>query len=167
MVCSLPSWPIRSSSATVSYTRWHEGMGTVDTVFANNFDFYLSFGIGLGLAIAAIGIWAVLRSFGKNAPGQRGSLRDLLKSHPSRGDINIWISIGIYVFSTLSYVGLCVWLVPNFPWLFFLGYGFVYTPLVSYITARMEGIAGQFVSLPMVREASFIAGAKVFRLSGH
>jgi hypothetical protein len=147
-------------------SRWHEGMGTVDTVFANNFDFYLSFGIGLGLAIAAIGIWAVLRSFGKNAPGQRGSLRDLLKSHPSRGDINIWISIGIYVFSTLSYVGLCIWLVPNFPWLFFLGYGFVYTPLVSYITARMEGIAGQFVSLPMVREASFIAGARFFGYQG-
>ena len=146
--------------------RWHEGMGTVDTVFANNFDFYMSFGIGLGLAIAAIGIWAVLRSFGKNAPGQRGSLRDLLHSHPSRGDINIWISIGIYMFSTLSYVGLCVWLVPNFPWLFFLGYGFVYTPLVSYITARMEGIAGQFVSLPMVREASFIAGARFFGYQG-
>ena len=47
-----------------------------------------------------------------------------------------------------------------FPWIFFLLYGFVYTPLISYITARMEGIAGQFVSLPLVREASFIAGAK-------
>jgi hypothetical protein len=32
--------------------RWHPGMRTVDTIFANNFDFYLSFGIGLGLAIA-------------------------------------------------------------------------------------------------------------------
>jgi hypothetical protein len=146
--------------------RWHEGMGTVDTVFANNFDFYMSFSIGLGLAIAAIGIWAVFRSFGKNGPGQRGSLKDLLHSHPGRGDINIWISIGIYIVSTLSYVGLCVWLVPNFPWIFFLGYGFVYTPIVSYITARMEGIAGQFVSLPMVREASFIAGAKFFGYQG-
>jgi hypothetical protein len=70
------------------------------------------------------------------------------------------------VFSTLSYVGLCVWLVPNFPWIFFLGYGFIYTPLVSYITARMEGIAGQFVSLPLVREASFIAGARFFGYQG-
>ena len=146
--------------------RWHEGMGTVDTVFANNFDFYMSFSIGLGLAIAAIGIWAVFRSFGKNGPGQRGSLKDLLQSHPGRGDINIWISIGIYIVSTFSYVGLCVWLVPNFPWIFFLGYGFIYTPIVSYITARMEGIAGQFVSLPMVREASFIAGAKFFGYQG-
>jgi len=146
--------------------RWHLGMGTVDTIFANNFDFYMSFGIGLGLAIAVLGIWAVVRSFGKGAKGNRGSLRDLFHPPKGRGDFNFWISIGIYVFSTLAYVVLCVWLVPNFPWIFFLGYGFVYTPIISYITARMEGIAGQFVSLPLVREASFIAGARFFGYQG-
>jgi hypothetical protein len=146
--------------------RWHPGMGTVDTVFANNFDFYLSFGIGLGLSIALIGIWHVARSFGPGAAGRRGSFADLFRPPPGRGDFNFWISIGIYVFSTCSYVLLCVWLVPNFPWVFFLLYGFVYTPVVSYITARMEGIAGQFVSLPLVREVSFIAGAKYFGYHG-
>jgi hypothetical protein len=144
--------------------RWHQGMGTVDTVFANNFDFYMSFGIGLGLAIGVIGVWTVVRSFG-NSSG-RVSISNLFSPPPGRGDINFWLSIGIYFFSTLSYVGLCVWLVPNFPWIFFLGYGFVYTPIISYITARMEGIAGQFVSLPLVREASFIAGAKYFGYQG-
>ena len=146
--------------------RWHQGMGTVDTVFANNFDFYMSFGIGLGLAIAVVGFWHVVRSFGNNSSGQRRSFRELFRPPPGRGDFNFWISIGIYVSSTLAYVGLCVWLVPSFPWIFFLGYGFIYTPIVSYITARMEGIAGQFVSLPLVREASFIAGAKFFGYQG-
>jgi hypothetical protein len=146
--------------------RWHPGMGTVDTVFANNFDFYMSFGIGLGLAIGVIGIWYVLRSFGKSSVGQRGSFRELFRPPPGRGDFNFWISIGIYVFSTLAYTGLCLLLVPNFPWFFFLIYGFIYTPVISYITARMEGIAGQFVSLPLVREASFIAGAKFFGYQG-
>lgn len=146
--------------------RWHPGMGTVDTVFANNFDFYMSFGIGLGLAIAVVGIWSVVRSFRKSSSGQRGNLRDLFHPPPGRGDFNIWIAIGIYVVSTLAYVWLCVWLVPGFPWIFFLGYGFVYTPIISYISARMEGIAGQFVSLPLVREASFIAGAKYFGYQG-
>ena len=145
--------------------RWHQGMGTVDTVFANNFDFYMSFGIGLGLAIGVIGIWSVARSF-KHTDQNRGSLKDLFSPPAGRGDINFWLSIAIYFFSTLSYVGLCVWLVPNFPWIFFLGYGFIYTPIISYITARMEGIAGQFVSLPLVREASFIAGAKFFGYQG-
>jgi hypothetical protein len=146
--------------------RWHQGMGSVDTVFANNFDFYLSFGIGLGLAIALIGVWHVIRSFGKSNTGQRGTLKDLFHPPPGRGDFNFWIAVGIYVFSTVSYVLMCVWLVPNFPWAFFLLYGFIYTPVVSYITARMEGIAGQFVSLPLVREASFIAGAKYFGYQG-
>lgn len=147
-------------------SRWHPGMGTVDTVFANNFDFYMSFGIGLGLAIACVGFWHVLKSFTRARDGERGSIRDLFEPPPGRGDINFWVSIGIYIFSTLSYVGLCVWLVPTFPWIFFLCYGFIYTPVISYITARMEGIAGQFVSLPLVREASFIAGAKYFGYNG-
>ena len=145
--------------------RWHQGMGTVDTVFANNFDFYMSFGIGLGLAIGVIGIWSVVRSFSQSG-AERGTLKDLFNPPAGRGDFNFWISIGIYVCSTLSYVLLCMWLVPNFPWIFFLGYGFIYTPIISYITARMEGIAGQFVSLPLVREASFIAGAKYFGYQG-
>jgi hypothetical protein len=146
--------------------RWHPGMGTVDTIFANNFDFYMSFSIGLGLSIAFIGIWHVARSFGKSESAKKGSLRDLFQPPPGRGDFNFWISIGIYIFSTVSYVLLCVWLVPNFPWIFFIAYGFLYTPIVSYITARMEGIAGQFVSLPLVREISFIAGAKYFGYQG-
>jgi len=144
--------------------RWHRGMGTVDTVFANSFDFYLSFGLGLGLAIAVIGIWQVVRSLRKGAGGV--DYRQVFKSHPGRGDINFWVSIAIYVFSTISYVLMCLWLVPNFPWIFFVLYGFIYTPVISYITARMEGLAGQFVSLPLVREASFIAGAKFFGYHG-
>jgi hypothetical protein len=146
-------------------TRWHPGMATVDTVFANNFDFYMSFGIGLGLAIGIIGVWSVVRSF-RGKDGSRGALHDLFHPPPGRGDFNFWIAIGIYFFSTLAYVGLCVWLVPSFPWIFFLAYGFIYTPVISYITARMEGIAGQFVSLPLVREASFIAGARFFGYQG-
>ncbi|MDJ0623892.1 MAG: peptide transporter [Desulfocapsaceae bacterium] len=145
--------------------RWHPGMETVDTVFANNFDFYMSFGIGLGLAIGCIGIWSVARSF-RQAKDANISWQNLFRPPPGRGDFNFWISIGIYFFSTLAYVGACVWLVPNFPWIFFLAYGFIYTPVISYITARMEGIAGQFVSLPLVREASFIAGARFFGYQG-
>jgi hypothetical protein len=146
-------------------TRWHPGMATVDTVFANNFDFYMSFGIGLGLAIGFIGVWSVVRSF-RGKDGDKGTLHDLFNPPAGRGDFNFWIAIGIYFFSTLAYVALCVWLVPSFPWIFFLGYGFIYTPIISYITARMEGIAGQFVSLPLVREASFIAGARFFGYQG-
>ncbi len=145
--------------------RWRQGMGTVDTVFANNFDFYMSFGIGLGLAIGVIGIWQVAKSLRQGGVGG-AAYKALFTTNKARGDINFWVSIAIYVFSTLAYISLCLWLVPQFPWLFFVLYGFIYTPLISYITARMEGIAGQFVSLPLVREASFIAGARFFGYQG-
>ena len=145
--------------------RWRQGMGTVDTVFANNFDFYMSFGIGLGLAIGVIGVWQVVRSLQKGGVGG-AAYKALFDTNKARGDINFWVSIAIYVFSTLAYIGMCLFLVPQFPWLFFVLYGFVYTPVISYITARMEGIAGQFVSLPLVREASFIAGARFFGYQG-
>jgi hypothetical protein len=147
-------------------TSWHQGMGTVETVFANNFDFYMSFGIGLGLSIGLIGVWQVVKSFYGTNQKNRGSLKDLLNPPPGRGDFDFKIAIAIYLFSTIAYVILCTILVPTFPWVFFLIYGFVYTPVISYITARMEGIAGQFVSLPLVREASFIAGAKYFGYQG-
>jgi hypothetical protein len=176
----LPFWAVIGSAIGIVITmavnptlfnlgilnRWHPGMGTVDTVFSNNMDFYLSFSIGLGMAIGVIGIWQVMRSFRKQTEGNRIDLKRLFRPPPGRGDFNFWISIGIYVFSTLGYVSLCVWLVPSFPWLFFIAYGFLYTPLISYVSARMEGIAGQFVSLPLVREASFIAGAKYFGYHG-
>ncbi|KHK00941.1 peptide transporter [Desulfovibrio sp. TomC] len=145
--------------------RWRQGMGTVDTVFANNFDFYMSFGIGLGLAIGVIGVWQVARSLRKGGVGG-AAYKALFDTNKARGDINFWVSIAIYVFSTLAYIGMCLFLVPQFPWLFFVLYGFIYTPVISYITARMEGIAGQFVSLPLVREASFIAGARFFGYQG-
>jgi hypothetical protein len=51
-------------------TRWHPGMRTVDTVFANNFDFYMSFGIAWDWPIAVVGIYYVLKSFGKTQPGR-------------------------------------------------------------------------------------------------
>jgi hypothetical protein len=107
----------------------------------------------------------VVKSFSGRG-GTRADFSALFNPPPGRGDIGFWLSIGIYVCSTLAYVLLCVALVPTFPWVFFVVYGFVYTPIVSYVTARMEGLAGQFVSLPLVREASFIAGARYFGYQG-
>jgi len=37
-----------------------------------------------------------------------------------------------------------------------LFYGFVYTPLISYVSARMEGMVGMSVNVPFARESAFI-----------
>lgn len=34
--------------------------------------------------------------------------------------------------------------------------GFVYTPLISYVTARLEGLVGQVVEIPFIKEATLI-----------
>lgn len=146
-------------------TRWRPGMRTVDAVFANNLDFYMSFGLGLGLAVAAVGIFGVVRSL-LGPRRTRLDLGALFRPPPGRGDISIWLSIGIYFFSTAAYTALSLLLAPGFPWIFFALYGLVYTPVISYVTARLEGLAGQFVSLPLAREASFIAGSRFFGYHG-
>jgi hypothetical protein len=138
-------------------------MNAVDTAFSTQVDVYLSIGIGLALAIAAIGFYHVFR--GLREAGRKRDKREaggsawhrLLHPPEGRGDIPLWVGLAIYFVSTGTYIGLSHWLVPNFPLWILLAYGFVYTPVISYVAARMEGVAGQWVEIPMVREATFIA----------
>ena len=147
--------------------RWHKGMGTVDTIFANNFDFYMSFSIGLGLAVALVGIFHVFSSFrGVKVGKMKDRLLKMLTPPAGRGDFSVLIALGIYVASTTAYIVLSSWLVPGFPWIFLVAYGFIYTPIISFVSARLEGIAGQFINLPMIRESGFIAASKFFGYSG-
>lgn len=139
---------------------WSIGDDTVKTLFKNNMDFYFSFTIGVSLAIAVAGVWQTVRSI------KRSRLKKKENSAgpafgappPGRGDIKSRYILLVYFVSTLAYILVSGWLVN---WhrgvmlvLFF--FGFFYTPLISYVTARLEGIAGQVVEVPMVREAAFI-----------
>ena len=144
---------------------WKPDMGAVDTLYWNNIDFYMSFGIGIALAVAVVGFYHVFQSV-KKARGRTTTRGSLFKPPRGRGDFSIWIAIGIYLFSTSSYILICRWLAPTFPWYFLVGYGFVYVPLISYVTARLEGIAGQYVSVPFVKEAGIITAYKFLGYSG-
>jgi len=144
---------------------WKPDMGAVDTLYWNSIDFYMSFGIGIALAIAVVGFYHVFQSLRK-ARDQRAERGSLFRPPRGRGDFSLWIGIGIYLFSTTAYILICRWLVPDFPWYFLVGYGFVYVPVISYVTARMEGIAGQYVAVPFVREAGIIAAYKFLGYSG-
>ncbi len=153
-------------------SNWHPGMDVVDTIYANNIDFYLALGIGLTLAVVII-------SFGKLIPPlvkrirSSGKVRELSaseiggKKKPSgwdrlvtnnvkRGDFSIFIALGIYVLSSIAWISLSTWLITGFPWKFFILYAAIYTPLISYASTKLEGIAGQTVALPYIREAAFI-----------
>jgi putative effector of murein hydrolase LrgA (UPF0299 family) len=137
---------------------WNPGDGTIATLFKNNVDFYFSFGVGISLAIALIGVLAVVRGLRQLRRSSDPALRVPAGAAAERGDIRTRFVIGCYVASTALYILVSGWLID---WhrgvmLVMLFYGFLYTPLISYATARLEGIAGQVVAIPMVREASFI-----------
>lgn len=158
-------------------TSWTPGMKVVDTLYANYIDFYLSFGIGLLLAIFVASLLPVFKSLyavltGKRAKGDEGEelggwelfKHELLHRNRQRGDISIIVSLSIYLISSFVYIGICVLLMPGdpvtgkgrFPWMFFLGFALIYRPIVGYANAKLEGMVGQHVAIPMVREASFI-----------
>jgi len=149
---------------------WKPGMQTVDTLFHNNIDFYLSFGLGITFFIAFLGIfqavWGVIKASIQRRREDRAAVEGaeerlsgwerLKRGDPARGDISIWLAVGLYVCSTIGYIGLSSYLIDGFPWYLFLIYGFVYTPLVAYAAAKVEGLVGQVMVIPLVREATYI-----------
>ncbi len=152
-------------------TSWKPGQSTINTLYLNNVDFYFSFQIGIALAIAIVGILQVIRSFRnatKEARQQAGALpRSTVGAVPEgRGDIRPWIVVLVYFFVTLTYIGVSIWLLlwHEGEWtihirnvlIVLIILGFVYTPLISYVTARLEGMVGQVVEVPFIREASLI-----------
>ena len=144
-------------------TSWSPGQGTVSTLYLNNVDFFFSFQIGIAIAIAVGGLLQVVRSM-RNARRKAEQAGGNLPASAAvavpegRGDMKVWVIFAVYLFVTLSYIGVSGWLIE---WhrgvmivLFFLG--FVYTPIISYVTARLEGMVGQVVEVPFIREASLI-----------
>jgi hypothetical protein len=146
---------------------WQYGDDTIATMFKNNVDFYFSLQIGIAIAIAVVGIASVVRSIANARKKQQENADEVVMLNPEgRGDIRTRVVIGFYLLVTLSYIGMSAYLLRwhHGEWntgirniilmLFFLG--FVYTPLISYVTARLEGMVGQIVEIPMIREAALI-----------
>ena len=151
---------------------WNEGDTTVVTLFANNVDFYFSFQIGISLAIAVFGIWIAFRTM-RRGRGDASSRRraEEVKAHAAaRGHIPDALVLATYAFACTAYILMCGWLID---WhrgvmVVLLCFAFLYTPLISYVTARLEGLAGQVIEIPFITEISFIlsgyTGAKIWFL---
>ncbi|MEI8242256.1 MAG: peptide transporter [bacterium] len=150
---------------------WKPGTGVVSMMQANTLDFYFSFGIGLTFAMALIS-FLHLRQKMKAQRAQRtetGAINidwsRLFHPPAGRGDIPLWVGVLIYLVSTSTYITLAYLLVnkwsgpllgPPFPLWLLIFYGFVYTPVISYVSARMEGIVGGQIGIPMIQQATFI-----------
>ena len=143
---------------------WEPGQTTVQTIFSNNIDFYFSFQIGISLAIAFFGIWVAFstmarskrnKKFAADLKAQRAEIADISRR---RGHVPLPLVLLTYAVTSSCYIVLCGFLI-HWDWrvmlvLFFFAY--LYTPLISYVTARLEGLAGQVIAIPFIRELSFI-----------
>ena len=141
-------------------TSWRSGDVLQTTLFKNNVDFYFSFTIGVSLAIAIVGVYRVYTSLKKKRKEAAEGVSDtfMATAPKGRGDIKPWLIGAVYLLVTMTYILVSGWLIG---WhkgvmivLFILG--FVYTPLISYVTARLEGMAGQVIAIPLVIEAALI-----------
>ena len=133
---------------------WQPGMSAIPTQIANSFDFWLSFTIGGAIVIALMGFAMVGRTMWE----LRGATKKEQTTTPKdRGDIPIPIALTVWGISTAGFVVLVYYLVPEFPWWISAFFGFIWTPIYSYIGARMIGLTGspQGVSFPYLREGSF------------
>lgn len=153
---------------------WTYGDNTIDTIFKNNVDFYFSFQIGIAAAIALVGFWQVYRSISrmKQRKEEQTLVVDDITPPKGRGDIRFWVVIFWHTVVTLIYTGVSAGLLywhHNFNWrppgnengptmvvVVMLILGFVYTPIISYVTARLEGMVGEAVEIPFIREAGLI-----------
>jgi hypothetical protein len=146
---------------------WQPGMDTVNTVFSNNVDFWMSFGIGGGLGVAAVSLFSTLRELRRQLRARpRGSVPGKSLWDPpvaNRGDYPLWLALTLYFVTAALVVGLCLWLLPRTSGtvFFFLFFAFVYQPFIAYVNARLLGVSGQTVDIPFVRESAIlVSGAK-------
>ena len=141
--------------------RWSPGMTAVPTKVSNEFDFWLSFGIGSSLIIAVTGFITAGRSMyaswkeGKDKEQGKVSLSEIPEG---RGDMDIIWPLAFWIVATIGFVIMCQILVPEFHWLWLVFFGFIYTPISSYIGARMIGLTGSpyGADIPYLRQAAIL-----------
>ena len=132
---------------------WLAGSDAISTNISNQFDFWMSFGIGTQLAVAVIGITSVVLTLARSRRREDSARRGGLGAIPKgRGDFPWQLALGAWLLATLGYVILNHKLVPMFPIWIVAFYGLVWTPLNSYISARMIGLTGSGVTFPFLNQ---------------
>lgn len=144
---------------------WSPGMDTIQTLFSNQIDFYFSFGLGISISVAVLGVVQVFWSL-RQSRKQRDAAALPVTPRADDGETFFerlvfyrkWIAAGlaVYLLATAAYSVLIMMLVPDFPPAFLVVYGLVYVPTLSYVSARLQGLVGRSIQIPFVREATLI-----------
>jgi hypothetical protein len=154
------------------HTVWQPGFGALDTRLANSLDIWISVTIGAALSIFVTGVFMAVRGAVKARRSADGrpqiDWRRLWRPPADRGDLPLWLVVLLFVVAASGFVMLVHGIV-NLGWLggfakprdqwfpiwMLAVFAFVWTPVSTYVTARLMGICGQRVPVPFVREGSF------------
>ena len=156
------------------FEHWTPGNGLLVNQLILSFDFWMSVTIGMALSVAIIGIRFVVMNIVKSLRTDKAALqqqreeeekaRNLGPDEPpyrrpsrERGDFPIWVAAGLFLIAMLAFTYVSHRLVPGFPIWIFLVFGFIWTPIHSYVSARLFGLTGQGLIMPYLRETAFIA----------
>jgi len=162
-----------------AFEHWRPGSGLLVNQMLLSFDFWMSVSIGMAGAVLLLGLYSMVKAFygrarqrriARNGQADPDELEDpeawrendpneppYRTASKERGDIPIWSAIALFVVSISLFCWICKILVPNFPLWIVVLFGFVWTPLHSYISARLIGIAGRPLATPFLKETVFIA----------
>ena len=161
------------------FPRWQLGNDAIQTGIVTGIDFWQPFSIGITLAVTFISIYMLWVTGSKN----RIELRERLKGakqvydpvcqhhdcnkpsevrgyclkHLARGDFNLWGCVALFCVTAIYPIILAKTLFPTIVGTglivtFFL-IAFVYAPLISFVSARLDGLIGRNFTLPYINEA--------------
>jgi hypothetical protein len=158
---------------------WAPGKDAIETHVATTIDLYLSVGIGTALSVLVIGFWGIGRAVlkrrrdlqaghasGAGAGAPSFDLSAFRRRDVARGDPALWIPITVWLVTSVVYVLFSNALINSgrapadqFSIWWLIGFAFLWTPLNTYLNARMSGIAGQTAGVPFVNEgAIYLSG---------
>jgi hypothetical protein len=151
-----------------AFKHWRPGNGLLVNQMVLSFDFWMSVSVGLAGTVLLIGLWNMGKMFIKHAKARRSgeAIHQEEEREPGeppyrtasreRGDFPVWVAILLAVVSIGGFCALCKLLVPDFPLWIVVLFGFVWTPLHSYISGRLIGLTGRGVGTPFLKETVFI-----------
>lgn len=149
------------------FEHWRPGRSLLVNQMVLSFDFWMSVSIGMAITVLLIGLAAMVKAFSKRAKDKspesepdepKPAEGEPPNRQPSRerGDYPVWLAAGLFLVGTTLMCLICRALVPGFPFWIIVLFGFVWTPIHSYISARMIGLTGMGLATPFLKETAFI-----------
>ncbi len=155
--------------------RWKPGIDAIQTQIAASVDFWQPFAVGVTLAVTIVSAVQMVQAARehKRAQGVKKSLGTGMCAHPDcnqqavahgfclkhlgRGDFKLWICITLFflfaVYPIVMAKTLFPVLVSTGLLVFFFFLALFYAPIMSFVSARLDGLIGQGINIPYIHEA--------------